>query len=288
MPGRIRTIKPEWLDDQRIAHASSDARVMSIGLILLADDYGNGRCVPLDIGNRIFPVSGISLESLLNVSRRSHSALCELTEIRYVAMYEIDGQTYFSIRNWSKHQKVNHPGKPLVPGPPGDIWDRPLEELMRLARDPQDSLLNVSCLTTTTTTTNDHDLRASGTPGEKTSKKKADGESAKPEQPSSKHHQLVAHYVAEFERTRNVKPVFSGKDATAVKRLLQWAKDDIEKAKTIVTNALSDKFSGPRQTIWTIANDPNKFATSREQAEQATKASSPQGRYASDLGLPGF
>ena len=44
MAGRIRSIKPEWLEDERMVMASSDARVLSIALILMADDYGNGRC----------------------------------------------------------------------------------------------------------------------------------------------------------------------------------------------------------------------------------------------------
>jgi hypothetical protein len=29
--------------------------------------------------------------------------------------YEVDGQTYYHVRNWHKHQKVDKPGKPKVP-----------------------------------------------------------------------------------------------------------------------------------------------------------------------------
>lgn len=106
---RIRTVKPEWLEDERLALASSDARVLSIALILLSDDYGNGRAAPVQLAGRVFP--GKVLETLAK-------ALEELVNVRYVRLYSIDGQRYYSIRNWAKHQRVDKPGKPQVPGPP--------------------------------------------------------------------------------------------------------------------------------------------------------------------------
>lgn len=108
---RIRSIKPEWLDDERLALASSDARTLSIALLLLADDYGNGRAAKVLLAGRVFP--GKPIETLAN-------ALEELAKVRFVQVYEADGQQYFSIRNWSKHQRVDKPGKPQVPGPPPD------------------------------------------------------------------------------------------------------------------------------------------------------------------------
>jgi len=102
---RIRTIKPEWLEDERILLASAEARVLSISLILLSDDYGNGRAFTL--GSRVFPTS----------PHLAEPALRELVERRFVELYEVDGQRYFHIRNWEKHQKVDKPGKPHVPAP---------------------------------------------------------------------------------------------------------------------------------------------------------------------------
>lgn len=115
MSGRIRTVKPEWLDDERLALASSDARVLSIALILLSDDFGNGRAsLPL-LAGRVFP--GKLLETL-------ESALAELTGW-FVELYSADGQQYFHIRNWTKHQKVDKPGKPRVPAPFGTVANPP-------------------------------------------------------------------------------------------------------------------------------------------------------------------
>ncbi|MBA2689038.1 MAG: hypothetical protein H0U64_13215 [Gemmatimonadaceae bacterium] len=106
---RIRSIKPEWLDDEMMAMASPEARVLSVALILLADDYGNGRAGAPLLSGRVFP--GKSIE----VVTRS---LIELVSFRYVRLYDLDGQRYFSIRKWAEHQRVDKPGVPKVPGPP--------------------------------------------------------------------------------------------------------------------------------------------------------------------------
>jgi hypothetical protein len=106
---RIRSIKPEWLDDEEIVLRGSDARVLSIAAIILADDYGNGRANRQLLRSRVFPVSD---QSILD------SALSELVSARFLELYEIDGQSYFHIRNWERHQRVDKPGKPRVPGPP--------------------------------------------------------------------------------------------------------------------------------------------------------------------------
>jgi hypothetical protein len=51
-------------------------------------------------------------ESLMRTKR----AIQELVDIEFILLYRIKNQTYFHIRNWEKHQKVQHPGKPIVPG----------------------------------------------------------------------------------------------------------------------------------------------------------------------------
>lgn len=114
MSGRIRTIKPEWLEDERLAALSSDARVLSIGLLLLADDYGCGRANHITVGAAVFAFSKDAAGS----ARR---ALLELEGIGFLVLYKDSGQSYFAIRNWAKHQKVNHVGKRRVPEPPQSV-----------------------------------------------------------------------------------------------------------------------------------------------------------------------
>lgn len=108
MGGRIRTLKPEWLEDQRLSAASPAARVLSVGLILLADDHGNGRAHPSFLVAQVFPTDrDIDIDA----------AVAELSGW-FADLYKVEGQSYFHIRNWERHQKVQHVGKPRVPPPP--------------------------------------------------------------------------------------------------------------------------------------------------------------------------
>lgn len=106
---RIRSVKPEWLEDERLALASSDARVLSIALILIADDYGNGRAHPRLLAGRVFPGLGADV---------AERALQELVDLRFAELYDESRQTYFHIRNWSKHQRIDNAGAPRVPREP--------------------------------------------------------------------------------------------------------------------------------------------------------------------------
>ncbi len=109
MSGRIRTIKPELLDDAVTANLSDAAFRLFIAMILLADDYGNLRFEPAWIRAQVFWARDRSTEEV-------GQALAELSGL--VRAYEVGGQRYGAIRNWAKHQKVSHPGAPRVPGPP--------------------------------------------------------------------------------------------------------------------------------------------------------------------------
>lgn len=109
MAGRIRTLKPEWLEDQRLLACSERARLLTVVLILIADDYGNGRGHPDFVKAQagLYDVTTPDLES----------ALFELQSCGFIELYLHNQQSYFSIRNWDKHQRVDKPGKPRVPPP---------------------------------------------------------------------------------------------------------------------------------------------------------------------------
>jgi hypothetical protein len=110
---RIRTLKPEWLEDEKLNDCSDAARVLSAGLILLADDYGRGRAGVGFLAGRVW--SSHVERDAAGALKNTTGALRELASIRYVVLYEVDGQRYFEIRNWTKHQRVDKPGKPRVP-----------------------------------------------------------------------------------------------------------------------------------------------------------------------------
>ena len=116
LSGRIRSIKPEWLEDEKLAAASDEARLLSIGLLLIADDYGRGRAHPSFIASQVWAYSRESREGLGNLARASR-AIAELAGLGFVKIYDVAGQRYFAVINWAKHQRVDHAGKPRVPGP---------------------------------------------------------------------------------------------------------------------------------------------------------------------------
>ncbi len=109
---RIRTLKPEWLDDEKLGAISDAARLLSVALILLSDDHGRGRANPVKLGASVW---GFSAD--LDLPRRTAANLRELLEAGFVRLYAVRGQAYFEICNWRKHQRIDNAGKPRWPGP---------------------------------------------------------------------------------------------------------------------------------------------------------------------------
>lgn len=108
---RIRTIKPEILEDDKTAGLSDAASRLFHGVIVLADDHGRLRGSPEWLRARVF------------WARPEHSAsdveamLAELDAAGLVICYTVAGQDYLAIKNWAKHQRISNAGKPRCPGP---------------------------------------------------------------------------------------------------------------------------------------------------------------------------
>ena len=78
MSGRIRTIKPELLEDEKTASLSDSEFRVFIGLLLLADDYGNFRANPTWVRSQIYWARddvGQIRETLATLSRLSPGTL---------------------------------------------------------------------------------------------------------------------------------------------------------------------------------------------------------------------
>jgi hypothetical protein len=117
---RIRSIKPDWLEDELMAAATDEARILSVALILMADDHGRGRASLATIAAETWrhQFTSDDAEKVRETLAKASRALRELVEMRFVVVYEVERQKYFAIRNWSKHQRVDKPGKPRIPAPP--------------------------------------------------------------------------------------------------------------------------------------------------------------------------
>lgn len=109
MAGRIRTIKPEILEDERSAGLSSDAWRLWVCMWLIADDYGNLRGDSRRLAADVFWAAP--------VPPRVSDLLEELSATGLITRYTVRGQQYVSINNWAKHQRVDNAGKQRVPGP---------------------------------------------------------------------------------------------------------------------------------------------------------------------------
>lgn len=116
MAGRIRTIKPEMLEDERTAGLSDRAFRLWIGMLMLADDTGRLRADPRYLLGHVFwcaPGYEDSAKAREDLARARE----ELLQGDLVLAYRVRGQEYAVIRSWRKHQKIDHPSAPKCPGP---------------------------------------------------------------------------------------------------------------------------------------------------------------------------
>ena len=97
---RIRTIKPEMFQDEKLAPCDPTTRLVFIGLIAMADDAGRVLDNVRVIDAFIFPETHDS----------SHEALMRLSGMgRVVRGKTASGQRVVQIANWEAHQKIQHP-----------------------------------------------------------------------------------------------------------------------------------------------------------------------------------
>ncbi len=109
---RIRTLKPEMWEDEKIGDISRDARLLFLGLISLADDDGRFRLQPAPLIGKLFPEDGVAPSRFMRWLR-------EITDQELVLLYEAGGKTYGVLPKWHKHQKINRYSPSELPTPVG-------------------------------------------------------------------------------------------------------------------------------------------------------------------------
>lgn len=109
---RIRTIKPEFPEDEKLGACTRDARLLFVLIWTLCDDHGRFRAAPVFLRTHLFPYD-------LDITPQDIAGwLQELDAKRRVSLYESEGESYGEVVNWSKHQRIDNAGKPLYPDPP--------------------------------------------------------------------------------------------------------------------------------------------------------------------------
>jgi hypothetical protein len=106
---RIRTLKPEILDDEKVAPLSDTAFRLFTSLVILADDHGNARADVRWLQGQVWWAHGEPPNVLL--------ALVELYKSSLIDVYGVRGGTYVHLKGWEKHQRIDNAGKNRVPLP---------------------------------------------------------------------------------------------------------------------------------------------------------------------------
>jgi hypothetical protein len=191
MSGRIRSIKPELLDDELAAELPDAAWRLWVSSWVLADDYGRFRAGAKLLAAHVWHDT--------RKAKVVEKCLAKLAEIKFLRIYEVDGQQYAELKQtgWRRHQRIDHPGKPRVPAPneSGTLPTVPREPSDDEPKDsetfgePRPSRARARPPTTTTTTT------AEGEPPAAVGNPKAAIEATLERWPSTR--SLAIHTVAE-------------------------------------------------------------------------------------------
>lgn len=110
MAGRIRSIKPEVLEDEVAAGLSDPAWRMWVSSWVLADDHGNLRA----------GTSYLAANVWQDTTRDADTPRQELIDKGLFEPYSVNGQKYVHVHAWNKHQRVDNASNPRVPKPEMD------------------------------------------------------------------------------------------------------------------------------------------------------------------------
>ena len=119
---RIRTLKPETWESEKLGRLKLLSRVNFIGLISLADDEGRGRGDTAFLLARLHPYAAdVKLDAM-------KESLAELEKTGLVVFYQAADCSYYAIPSWSENQKIDRPSPSKLPAPPTRKPRRALDE----------------------------------------------------------------------------------------------------------------------------------------------------------------
>lgn len=99
---RNRMIKSEFWTSEQVMSCSPLARLMFIGLWNFADDNGIHPASYKKLKAEVFPYDDFSLEEI-------QSWISELIQQKLLHEYTVEGQAYWRVTGWNRHQKINKP-----------------------------------------------------------------------------------------------------------------------------------------------------------------------------------
>lgn len=113
---RIRSIKPQFWTDEKTGTLSHFGKCLFLGLLGESDDYGVLRWAPTEWRAKIFPYDSHTTTGVVE-----KALVEELLPRGLLVMFSLeddDGELvqYAFIKNFQRHQVINKPSSPLLPG----------------------------------------------------------------------------------------------------------------------------------------------------------------------------
>lgn len=131
---RIRSIKPEFWVSEQVAECSHNARLTFIGLWNFCDDRGVHPAKPKTLKAELFPMDNCSSSDVA-------SWVGELIAVGLVVEFlATDGERYWHVTGWAKHQKIEKPTSkyPMPPDPKSSSARGVLDESSTGSQRPLD------------------------------------------------------------------------------------------------------------------------------------------------------
>ena len=110
----IRTVKPEFWNDQKVAALGVGPQLTYIGTWTHSDDYGVVRADPICLRALIFPYNTVK-------QKEFDGWIKALTDIGRLLSFEESGEKYYFIPTFPEHQYIKKPSKWRNPPPPKDL-----------------------------------------------------------------------------------------------------------------------------------------------------------------------
>ena len=106
---RIRSLKPDFFEDEDLAELPFWVRILFEGLWCHADKAGRLEDRPLKLKAKIFPYDKVDIEKglVLLAEPKQHSP----QHLPFIVRYEADGERYIQILTWEKHENPHHTEK---------------------------------------------------------------------------------------------------------------------------------------------------------------------------------
>src|SRR3954466_12432046 len=111
---RIRSIKPETWQDERLAGLGDFEPRLYLGLVSQADDEGRQSANPSLIRSRIFPFDQRTPDELA-------AGLATLQDAGLIRLSHADGRDYLTIVSWADDQRIDKPTPSRLPAPSSEI-----------------------------------------------------------------------------------------------------------------------------------------------------------------------